>query len=50
MFTGALATNYWRAKDMTVEKKIDSWSSPPQGFLMINIDAVYDPDLGKGAI
>jgi hypothetical protein len=41
-----LVTNYWRAKDKTIEKKIDSWSCPPDGFLNINVDAAYDPDLG----
>ena len=43
-----LTTNYQRAiKKM--ENKVERWKKPPEGNLMLNVDASYKPESGTGS-
>ena len=44
----ALATNYMLAQ-RTCSKIRKGWSKPPEGKLMINVDASFDSDTGSGS-
>jgi ribonuclease HI len=44
-----LAMNYMNAAKKPGEKQKEGWKKPLEGNLMINVDAAFDEDSGKGA-
>jgi ribonuclease HI len=44
-----LAKNYMEARSKSVVKKKEGWKKPMEGGFMINVDAAFDGESGKGA-
>ncbi len=48
MSIATLTTNYILSNKKGQTKNQDSWKKPPEGMLMINVDAAFDIDSGSG--